>query len=139
MATKDLFSQLKPQVALDFDTISTDATTTGNIIDTQGFESVVVGLITGAVTDGDYTLQLKDSADGTTFAVVTDANLLGTEAGASFTADTDDDSISKLGYIGIKRYIRAEIVSSSTTSGAVIGAYCMLGDPKSGPDRTQTR
>ena len=139
MATKDLFSQVKPFVAIDIDTIATDATTTGDIIDTQGFESVTLGLITGTVTDGDYTLQLKDSADGTTFAVVTDANLLGTETAASFTADTDDDSISKLGYIGINRYVRAEIVSASTTSGSVIGAWGVLGDIKSGPDRTQTR
>ena len=139
MATKDLFSQLKPQVAVDFGTIATDTTTTGNVIDTQGFESVTFGLITGTVTDGDYTIALLDSADNTTYTAVTDANLLGTEAGASFTADTDDDSISKLGYIGIKRYVRADIVSANTTSGAVIGAYCMLGNPKSGPDRTQTR
>jgi nicotinic acid phosphoribosyltransferase len=139
MATKDLFSQIKPQVALNFGTINSDTTTEGNIIDTQGFESVTVGIITGTLTDGDYTLQLKDSADGTTFAVVTDANLIGTEAAASFTADADDNKISKLGYRGIKRYVRAEIVSALTTSGAVIGAYCILGDVKSGADTTQTR
>ena len=139
MATKDMFSQVRPFVAIDIDTIATNVTTTGDIIDTQGFESVTLGLIVGTTTDGDYTLQLKDSADGTTFTVVADADLLGTEAAASFTADTDDDKITKLGYIGIKRYVRAEIVSASTTTGSVIGAWGVLGDPKSGPDRTQVR
>jgi hypothetical protein len=141
MASKDLFSNIRPFVALDIATISTDTTTEGNIIDTQGYEGVVVGLITGTVTDGDYAIQLTDGDDSALSdeAVVTDANLLGTEALASFTADTDDDKISKLGYIGIKRYIRVEIVSTNTSSGAVIGAWGILGNARSAPDRTQTR
>ena len=141
MASKDLFSNIRPFVALDIATIAANATTEGNIIDTQGYEGVVVGLITGTVTAGDYAIQLMDGDDSALSdeAVVTDANLLGTEALASFTADTDDDKISKLGYIGIKRYIRVDIVSTGTSTGAVIGAWGILGNVRSAPDRTQTR
>jgi len=137
----DLFSNIKPQVALDFGTISTDTTTAGNIIDTQGFQSVVFGIITGTVTDGDYTILIQDGDESnlSDAANVADAYLRGTEAGASFTADTDDDKISKIGYIGIKRYVRMSIVSTNTSSGAVIGGYAILGNPIVAPDTTQTR
>ena len=137
----DLFHAIKPQVALNFGTISSDTTTAGNIIDTQGFESVMFGIITGTVTDGDYTILIQDGdeSDLSDAAAVADASLLGTEAGASFTADTDDNKISKIGYIGKKRYVRMSIVSTNTSSGAVIGGYAMLGHPHFEPDSTQTR
>ena len=137
----DLFSNIKKMVGLNIQTIATDTTTVGNIVDLKNWGSCVVGIDMGTLTDGDYVLLLEDgdNASLTDAAVVTDANLRGTEAGASFTADSDDDKTSKLGYIGKKRYVRMSIVSTSTSSGAVLGGYVLLGNPIVGPDTTQTR
>jgi hypothetical protein len=64
-----------------------------------------------------------------TFTAVADADLIGLEANASFTADADDALIGKLGYIGEQRYVKASCVSANTTTGALYGIIAVLGDP----------
>lgn len=135
----DLFNNVKVVNALDVQTISSNTTTAGDIIDTAGFESAVFGIHTGTVTDGDYAILLEhgDNSSLTDAVAVPDADLIGTEAGASFTADGDDNKVSKVGYIGIKRYVRMSIVSANTSSGAVVGGYCILGNPHNAPQSSQ--
>jgi len=123
----DLKSSVEPVVGLNFGAIATDTTTVGNIIDSEGFASLVLTLVTGTVTDGDYTLVVEhgdDSAlsDATTAAAT---DLIG--GLPSFTADTDDNLAKAVGYIGKKRYVRASIVSANTTSGAFIGVVAIKG------------
>jgi len=139
MASQDLYNELKQINALDIQTISSDTTTNGDIIDTAGYESVTFIFQTGTVTDGDYTVLIQDGDDSglSDAAAVTDANLLGTESGASFTADTDDNKTSKIGYKGVKRYVRFNIVSTNTSSGAVLGAVAILGHARTQPQDTQ--
>lgn len=140
MASKDLFNNVKVVPAFDVRTISSSTTTTGDVIDTAGFESVTFVFQTGTVTDGDYTVLIEDadeSAFNVTNAAVADAYLLGTESGASFSADTDDNDIGKVGYIGGKRYVRMSIVSTNVSSGAVVGGTCILGHPTDAPQSTQ--
>lgn len=136
MATKDQVNVTKPLVALNVQTISSDTTTDGNIIDTQGFEAATFIPFTGTLTDGDYTVQIEES-DNSNFSdenVVADADLIRLEADASFTTDTDDNDISIIGYVGGKRYVRLSIVSTNTaTNGATVGAICCLGCPHVGP------
>ena len=129
----DLKSSVEPVVGLNFGAIATDTTTVGNIIDSAGFGSLVLTLVTGTVTDGDYTLVVEhgdDSAlsDATT---VTAADLIG--GLPSFTADTDDNSAKAVGYIGKKEYVRPNIVSANTTSGAFIGVVAIKGNAVTKP------
>ncbi|RLB87082.1 MAG: hypothetical protein DRH26_16305, partial [Deltaproteobacteria bacterium] len=70
-------------------------------------------------------------------ANVADADLFGTEAGASFTADTDDAKTGKIGYKGTKRYVRCNIVSTSTSTGALIAMLAILAAPANRPQSTQ--
>lgn len=139
MASKDLFNNVKVVPAFDVRTISSNATTSGDIIDTAGFESVTFVFQTGTVSDGDYTVVIRDGDDSglSDGAAVADAFLLGTEAGASFSADTDDNDIGKVGYIGGKRYVQMQIVSTNVSSGAVVGGTCILGHPTDAPQSTQ--
>lgn len=129
MAKKDSYSKLKPVVALNPQLIATNTTTVGNVVDTAGFESVTFLPLTGVLTDGDYTLALTECAttDGT-FTAVADADLIGLEANASFTADTDDSKIGKIGYIGSERYVKATVVSANTTTGCTYSVIAILGD-----------
>jgi hypothetical protein len=129
----DLKSSVEPVVGLNFGAIATDTTTVGNIIDSAGFGSLVLTLVTGTVTDGDYTLVVEhgdDSAlsDATT---ATAADLVG--GLPSFTADTDDNLAKAVGYVGKKRYVRVSIVSANTTSGAFIGVVAIKGNAVTKP------
>ena len=62
-------------------------------------------------------------------AAVDDADLLGTEALASF-AFGDDDETRKIGYIGNKRYTRLTITPSANASAALVAAVAILGHPQ---------
>lgn len=137
---RDLASDIKESTALDPATIGSDTTTNGNIIDTQGYESLTFLFHVGTVTDGDYTPLIQEGDDSglSDAAAVADADLIGTEAGAAFTDDTDDNATSKIGYAGDKRYVRFNVVSTNTTTGATsVGATAVLGHPHSG-DVAQT-
>lgn len=142
MAMKDLHNNVQLHVALKIQEITTDTTTVGEEIDTQGFESAEFAFQTGTVTDGDYLPLLEEADDDgagspDTFSAVADVDLLGTEAGAGFTADTDDDKIGKLGYRGNKQWLRLSIVSTNTTSGAFAGAQAILSNARDLPKDTQ--
>lgn len=133
-------------VALKLQTISSDTTTNGEIIDLQDFGSCMLAFITGTVTDGDYTLLLHEGdesnlsdasavADADLYALDASGNVVasGQELAGSTTDNTDDDQVSRLGYLGTKRYIRLSIVSTNTSSGAVLGAVAVKSDPRSMP------
>lgn len=131
MAMKDLHSNILQKVALNIQAISSDTTTVGNIIDTRGFQSCEFVNISGTITDGDYALLIEhgDEANLSDAAPVADADLIGTEAAASFDADDDDNKALRVGYIGEKRYVRASLVSTNTTSGGTLGVLAILGHP----------
>lgn len=129
MAKFDMKNNIKVLNAFDIQTVSSDTTTNGDIIDLKGFEACTFVFQTGTVTDGDYTVLIQEGDDSglSDAAAVADSDLIGTEADASFAADTDDNAVSKIGYIGDKRYVRFNVVSTNTSSGAVIGAVGVLG------------
>lgn len=135
MAKFDQKNDLKVANALDIQTIATDTTTAGDILDLQGFNACTFAFHTGTVTDGDYTVLIEHGDDSglSDAAAVADADLIGTEAGASFTDDGDDNLVGTIGYRGDKRYVRLSIVSANTTSGAVVGATAILGHAHSAP------
>jgi hypothetical protein len=61
MASRDLKNDIKILNALNIATISTNTTTAGVEIDTQGFESVTFEIITGARTDGTVTPLIQET------------------------------------------------------------------------------
>ena len=134
---KDQRSDLSVLEALAAQTISTDTTTVGAIIDRKGFEAVTIAMAAATLTDGTYTPLLEEGDDSglSDAAAVADADLIGTEAGEAFAA-TDDNTVKTLGYIGTKRYVRLSIVSASTSSGGALSAVAILGCPHDAPATT---
>lgn len=136
MPTRDIRSNLISEIAFDVQAISTDTTTTGGIIDTANYDGgVMFTLLCSAYTDGTYTplLYEDDASDMSTKTAVADANLIGTEAGAAVSAaTTEGEVLTSLGAFGTKRYLRLDIVSTSTSSGATIGAI-FTGSPEVKP------
>jgi hypothetical protein len=132
MATKDLKNNIDDSIGIDIQAISSDTTTAGNIIDSSGFESVTFIQATGAYTDGTYTLLIEDGDDAglSDATAVADDFLIGTEAATALSAA---NSSSMIGYNGKKRYVRASIVSTSTTSGATAGCIVVRGDALTNP------
>ena len=120
---RDLHNNIKAETAFNTSAISSDTTTSGNIIDMQGFGSIEFVIQSGTLTDGTYTplIQEGDESNLSDATAVGDADLLGTEADAAFIA-SEDNTVKKVGYIGNKRYVRLSIVSASTTSGGTISA-----------------
>lgn len=134
MPNHDLHNNVKTQIARNFVAITSNTTSAGSIIDLKGYGSCEFVIASGTLTDGAYAILIEDGAasDLSDNAAVADDYLLGTEAAAAFAA-TDDNTVKKIGYVGSKRYVRLSIVSTSVTSGGIIGAVAVLGKADNAP------
>ena len=131
MASVDLKNDIKSLNALNIQAITTNATTAGVEIDTQGFDSVTFEVITGARTDGTVTPLIQESDTSGSYAgSVADDDLIGTEANAALSTA---QSRSIIGYVGKKRYVKLSLVSTAVTSGLTAGASATLGAAKHNP------
>lgn len=128
----DSANNLKPTTGLNTAAISSNTTTNGVIIDTQGYGALTFIMNVGARTDGTYTMSVTHGDDsGLSDGAAPDASdLVGTLASTAVSAAQTQ---SKLGYVGNKRYVRVSVVSTSVTSGATVGALAILGRPNLGP------
>lgn len=127
---KDLYNNLK--VIGGTATAATDNTATVSpIIDTRDYHAILFLIGTGVLADAgaEFTAKLEESeaANMSGSNEVADADLLGTEAGASFI-QTDDNAVFKLGYRGYKRYIRLTVTPTNNASSAPIGIIA-VGQP----------
>jgi hypothetical protein len=107
------------------------------IIDTLGYGSATLALVTGTNTDADatFTTLLEESNDSgmSGATAVADIDLIGTEVLASFQFG-DDVECRKLGYIGSRRYIRATVTPANNAAGNIFIAGMWVQDhPASAP------
>ena len=107
------------------------STATGTGVEVADYNSCCVVIDAGAWTDGTHTVAVQDSDDNSTFAAVADSLLDGTEPVIDGAAD--DDQQYYIGYKGNKRYVRVVVTVASATTGAIYGAYVILGNPKDLP------
>jgi hypothetical protein len=108
-STTDLHNLIAVSVGVALTAVADGEDVVGAVIDMQGAAGLEYVLQVGAYTDGSVTPLVEDSANGTDFAAVDDKFLLGTEAGAALTAA----GVSKIGYIGSKRYVRLTAVTAA--------------------------
>jgi hypothetical protein len=141
MASKDLHNNLHfvpliaPAAARTDDTAIVSA-----IIDTLGYESLELVLVTGTNTDADATFAVlvedSDASDMAGNVAVADTFLLGTEVGAAFTF-ADDIECRKIGYVGNKRYVRMTVTPSGNGAGNIfLAGVAVLGNSRSKPTPT---
>jgi hypothetical protein len=127
---RDLYNNLK--VIGGVDQAPTDNTAVVSpIVDTRDYQSLLFIILTGSLADADATfaalLEESDDSGMSGANAVDDADMIGTEAGASFIF-SDDNKQFKLGYIGNKRYVRLTITPTGNGSAAAI-AIAAVGVP----------
>jgi hypothetical protein len=108
-----------------------------SIIDRRGYDSLTFGIAVGTNTDADatFTVLVEDGENSalSDAAAVSDDNLVGTEALASYTF-ADDAESRKIGYVGGKRYVRLTITPAGNDSGNIfLAALAILGLPHVAP------
>ncbi len=107
------------------------STATGDAVDCYGYESVTVIVYSGTVTDGTHTWKLTEcDTSGGSYTDVDAADLLGSFA---VVDSSHDETFTKVGYIGQKRYIKVvNTVTGSPSTGGPMGAIVMLAYPMHG-------
>jgi hypothetical protein len=135
---REVFSLLAPKVLFAPKAAATDNTAiVSEIIDVRNSRGCLLTLITGTNTDANATfaVKLEESDDDAMSGAneVDDADLLGTEALAGFTAADDDKKCRKLGYIGRKAYIQMTVTPTGNDSGNIFLAGVAQVMPKTVP------
>jgi len=130
----DLRSNILPKVGIKNTSVSNNDVTTGEIIDTLGYESVTFIYMTGTLADSDVTL--TPSFEVCAIANCSDAaaqttRLVNTIASATFAA-TDDNTVKSIGIHPNARYIRTKMTPANNTGAAAFESVCILGHPKVG-------
>lgn len=131
--SKDLYNNLlvKQTIVPAVRTTTATGTNVDRKEDGSDFQAALIVVATGTITDGTHTIEVQDSADGTTFAPVADDYLQGVEPAI---VAADDNKVFELGYLGLKRYLRVVVtVSGSPATGGAIGAAVVLGMPAVAP------
>ena len=131
----DLYNAVSVVRALSPVSVSDNTAQVSQILDRRGFNAVMLGILLGSIADADVTftvlLEHGDAANLSDAVAVPDEDLIGTEALAGFQFD-DDNETRKLGYKGVKRYLRATITPANNASAALLAAFWLLGGAQQG-------
>lgn len=127
MATRDMRSSQLQKLIMN-QAITTDTTTDATVIDIANFDKgVTLSLAATVFTDGSYTLQFEDSPDNSVFTAVAADKIIG--PGATVTALTDasvPDDLATVGVFSVDRFLKVQVVSTGTSSGATIAVLATL-------------
>lgn len=140
MPSKDLHNNIHPVPLFAPKAAVTDNTAqVSSIIDTLGYMSCEIVLITGTNADADvaYTVLVEDgdAANLSDAAAVADQFLIGTEAQAGFNF-ADDGECRKIGYKGPKRYVRVTVTPANNTGNVFLAGVAVLGHARTTPTPT---
>ncbi len=117
-----------------------NAALVSQVIDTANFDSLEFVIATGSLADAGatFTVLVEDGpTTGVADGEVADAYLIGTEAGASFT-QAEDNQVFKIGYKGIKRYVRLTITPAANATDAYISAVAIQSHARKLPQSDQS-
>lgn len=127
-------SDAKSNVSVAQSLVPASRTTTvnGTGVDLAGFDAAVVVLDLGAAggTTPSFTFEIQESSDNSSFTAVAAADL---DSGQP-AAVTAGAAVVKVGYRGIKRYLRAAITAATgTTPTLVCSATVLRMNPRKKP------
>lgn len=151
MGAMDLHNNVKISRAISPAAAVTDNTAfVSQILDTANFQKNEFAAIFGSIADADVTFTVLvehgDDSGLSDAAAVPDAQLLGLEAGtvtsgaaASGAAPgfADDNKTTKIGYIGMKRYVRVTITPAANSGNIFCGAVWLQSGARKSPFTTQ--
>jgi len=133
---QDLFHNVTVSAAIPPVSVADNTAQVSSVIDRRGYDSLTFAIATGSLADADATFTVLvehgDAANLSDASAVADADLLGTEAAASFTFAADN-AARKIGYVGAKRYVRLTITPAANASAAPMSALAILGHPNLAP------
>jgi hypothetical protein len=109
----------------------TNGTATGSTVDRRGYDSALISFAFGAWTDGTHTPSVQHSTDGTSWDAAGTADLQGTLAAVSGTAG--QNAVQRVGYVGNRRFVRAMMVTATSTTGALSAAHVVRGNAHVAP------
>jgi hypothetical protein len=104
------------------------ATVTGGSVDTAGYDSATVYLLPGVITDGTHLPKVQESVDNSTWTDVAATDLMGTPF-SNLASNVNQ----KMGYVGIKRYLRIVSTVAGATTGGIYAGIIILGMSKKLP------
>lgn len=120
----DLLHNSKSVVAITPQSVGTAGDVTGEIIDTQGFYSLLLDLVLGATASSKVkvkSIKESDNSDMSGATDIADTQYFGLAIG------TDIDTLKSVGRVNVvpsKRYV--QIVATTTTNNALISATATL-------------
>lgn len=132
---KDLMNMINVKRVISPVSVADNTAQVGQVVDRIGYDGLTYLIATGSLGDAgaEFTVLLEESdASGSGYAAVADADLIGTEALASFI-QSDDDKCFKLGYKGSKRYTRMTITPTNNATASLIAAVAVLSGPMLAP------
>lgn len=125
---ENLHNIIDQMVALKPQTIATDTTTVGETIDLADANAVEMNLTVGNATDGDYAVSFFESDDS---GMSGEVEITDTDRIQGNLYDTANTAVSLASYnwgvIKDLRYVRAKVVSTSTSSGSDLSMVATLG------------
>lgn len=142
---RDLYNGVKVVRAIFPQAVGTSGPTNGvlsPVIDRLGYQSVLFDIAygtAGATGDTITPVVLECTTSDGTFTSVADADLIGTEAAAALpaqatarTSGVGKNVAKKLGYKGVKRYVKLRLYGVGTATG-LVAASALLGHPEHAP------
>lgn len=91
--------------------------------DAGEYRTVLFVVSTGTVTDGSHAVTVQESDDNSLWTAAPASVVQG---GAPTITNADSDSVFDVGYVGVARYVRLQVVTSGATSGGVLSAAAVL-------------
>ena len=123
---RDVSAELELSVQVPDGTYTANQSGTG--VDAHEHRAATAVIDVGSYTDGTHTFEVQESDDNSTWNAVPDDRLSGTEPVVDAAGDANAEH--KIGILSSKSYLRINVVTSGTTSGAQYGAYIVLTDAR---------
>lgn len=127
---RDIRSNLLAVKAIDPQTINTDTTTVGFIIDTADYDGGVMLTHFANVTAGTFDFVLEESSDsafGSDVSTISADNLIGTVADTQLSTTKE---VATIGINNIKRYVRASVLSAGGANADYSAVYHLNAEVK---------
>lgn len=134
MADKDLHTVISGTTSFVTTSIGANGTLNGIIIDMLHWDSVDFQFLSGSSIDADLAITMEHDDDaGFGTAVPVPANFIIGDLPQYLIANAEADTVKSVGYVGKKRYVRINVVTTNFSSATFISGIAIRGDARVEP------